>query len=232
MKMKFYFLGIFALSMLALAAPHGWMLKTGGKIEGDYFTSGSTTVVVKRGGTNCLIKISDLATNELPYLAEMQAAQKHARLDAEARQMAASGMIEFTSDMIQHFPEKAASKNGWMDAEFDDFNSTGGRNSEMDLGFYVKDSQGKLFPNCCVSREIYGPDFLNDSSQIKPNPMVDVISQLKKGDKVRFIGRVDGGSDSYYPTYHFFVDQIEIIETAAEKKAREDAADKNSDTSQ
>lgn len=233
MKLKFTLFGICVLSILAIAAPHSWILKTGKTFDGEFVSSGTAVVVVRRDGTNYFLKISDLATNELSYLATMQVAQRQARLDLESKQMLQAGMAEFTADLIEHFPEKVRSKNGWMDAEFIDFNTTGGRSPERDLGFYVKDSQGKTFSSCCVSRLFYGQGFINDPSLIRPNPFIDVISKLKKGDKVRFVGNVDDprttGFGDGFVTYHFFVDRIEMIESAAEKKAREDSADYKSD---
>ncbi|MGA3144873.1 MAG: hypothetical protein ABSF10_17880 [Verrucomicrobiota bacterium] len=86
MKTKICLLGIFALVTLAIAAPHTWILKTGETVAGDYVSSGTTTLVVKTGGTNCFLKISNLSTNDQAYAAEIQAKQKQAQLDAEAKQ--------------------------------------------------------------------------------------------------------------------------------------------------
>ena len=89
----------------------------------------------------------------------------------------------------------------------------------MDLGFDVKDFHGKSFNHCCVSKLNYGPNPLDEP---KPNPFVSVILNLKPGDKVRFFGdcsdfvRVEEDG-----TTRFFIDRIEMIESAAEKKAKE-----------
>jgi hypothetical protein len=224
MKTKFVLTGILGMALLAMAAPRTWTFKQGGTFEGDYISSGTSAVVVRKDGTNYTFNIANLSTNDQAYVGKMQTAQKQARLDAEAKQMQQAGMIEFTSDLIQSFPDKVRLKNGWMDAEFVGFNTTGGRNNEMDLGFWVKDSQGKYFHECCVSRQIYGPNPLDEP---KPNPFVDVISNLKAGDKVRFFGHVDDPRTHAFGdyTYHFFVDRIEMIEKAAEKKAREQATE-------
>jgi hypothetical protein len=223
MKTKICILGIFAFVTLVVAAPHTWTLKTGAAFPGDFVSSGSQMVVIENSGTNYFLKITDLSTNDWLYFQECKAAQRQRQFDAEAAQLRADGKMEFTSDLIENFPEKVRLKNGWMDAEFLYFDSMGGRNNEMDLGFCVKDSQGKYFCHCCVSREIYGQNFLNDPSQIKPNPFVDVISNLKDGDKVRFFGNVDdprtGAIDEWNVTYHFFVDRIEMIESAADSAA-------------
>jgi hypothetical protein len=49
------------------------------------------------------------------------------------------------------------------------------------------------------------------------------IAELKKGDKVRFIGNVDdpgtGALGEGNVTYHFFVDRIEMIQSAADAAA-------------
>ena len=73
MKTKICLLGFFALVTLAIAAPHTWILITGKTVTGDYFSSGITTLVVKTGGTNCFIKLSDLSANDQAYVAEIQA---------------------------------------------------------------------------------------------------------------------------------------------------------------
>ena len=84
MKTKLCLLGIFALVPLAIAAPHTWILSTGKTVVGDYVSSGTTTLVVKTGGTNCFLAISNLSTNDLAYVAQnTKPNQKQARLDAE-----------------------------------------------------------------------------------------------------------------------------------------------------
>jgi hypothetical protein len=224
MKTKICILGIFAFVTLVVAAPHTWALKTGEPVTGDYVSSGTTTLVVKTGGTNCFLKISELSTNDRSYFQECKAAQRQHQLDAEATQMRAAGQIELTADLIKNFPERVRSKQGWMDAKFYELDKLAGRSSERDLGFDVEDSNGKLFMHCCVSKLIYGPNPLDDT---KPNPFVDEISNLKTGDKVRFFGGVDDPrTDGFggYVTYHFFIHRIEMIESAADKKAREQAA--------
>jgi hypothetical protein len=216
--------GIITLTTLAVAAPHTWTLKNGIMVEGDYFSSGTTAVVVKRSGTNCILKISDLSTNDLPYLAEMQAAQRQARLDAEAKQMQKAGMIEFTKQMIESFPEKVDDRNGWMDVTFlslsDDFVYP-----RMELGFDVDDKNGDLYM-FCFAEKVFLPDHISspdDISKSPHNPLIPVITNLKRGDKVRLIGKMINGS--FYSQHRLFhVEKVEMIESAAEKKAREDAS--------
>jgi hypothetical protein len=237
--------GILSFVTLAVAAPHTWVLKTGETIAGDYVSSGTTTLVVKTGGTNCFVKISELSTNDWLYFQECKAAQRQRQLDAEVAQMRAAGWIEFTSDLIINFPEKVRTlrdqiradgtidgaeitRKGWMDATFDDLN-TFSRDKDIFLSFGVRDSQGKYFSYCLVLKRINKQNFWDKGT---PNPLVDMICGLKSGDKVRFFGNCDDslGLDEnllhYKKDFHawFYIDRIEMIESAAEKKAQEEAA--------
>jgi hypothetical protein len=228
MKTKICLLGIFALVPLAIAAPHTWILSMGKTVAGDYVSSGTTTLVVKTGGTNCFLAISNLSTNDLAYVAKIKADQKQARLDAEAKQMQQAGMIEFTANLIDNFPEKVRSKTGWMDANFYDFDKYAGRSSEIDLGFDVEDSLGKSYRHCVACKTLHGPNWPYDQGQNdRPNPLVNEISNLKRGDKVRLYGSVNdrGPLSDDYTQLFFYIDRIEIIETAAEKKAPEQTAE-------
>jgi hypothetical protein len=228
MKTKICLLGICAFVTLVVAAPRTWVLKTGETVTGDYVSSGTTTLVVKTGGTNCFLKIADLATNDQAYIAKIKADQKQARLDAEAKQMQQAGMIEFTANLIDNFPEKVRSKTGWMDANFYDFDKYAGRSSEIDLGFDVEDSLGKSYRHCVACKTLHGPNWPYDQGQNdRPNPLVNEISNLKRGDKVRLYGSVNdrGPLSDDYTQLFFYIDRIEIIETAAEKKAPEQTAE-------
>jgi hypothetical protein len=139
MKTKICLLGIFALVPLAIAAPHTWTFQNGGTFEGDYYSSGTTAVVVRKDGTNHVFQIADLSTNDLAYVAKIKADQKQARLDAEVKQMRAAGWLEFTSNLIMNFPEKVRDqipgdgtiihKYDWLDATFSSFN--GGKAQEL-----------------------------------------------------------------------------------------------------
>jgi len=118
MKTKICLLGICAFVTLVVAAPRTWVLKTGETVTGDYVSSGTTTLVVKTGGTNCFLKIADLATNDQAYIAKIKADQKQAQLDAEAAQMRAAGKMKFTVQLFENFPEKVVGHYGWIDAYF------------------------------------------------------------------------------------------------------------------
>src|ERR1017187_6424629 len=115
-------------------------------------------VVIKCNGTNCLLKISELSTNDWLYFQDCKAAQRQRQLDAEVAQMRAAGWLEFASDLIKNFPEKVRDqipgdgtiihKYGWMDATFRSLNGGG----EGGLGFGVLDSQGNSFDDCLVQK--------------------------------------------------------------------------------
>jgi S1-C subfamily serine protease len=85
MKTKIYLLGIFAFVTLAIAAPRTWVLKTGETVTGDYFSSGTTALVIKIDGTNCIIKFSNLSSNDLAFV-ESTRNEKNEALVREARQ--------------------------------------------------------------------------------------------------------------------------------------------------
>jgi hypothetical protein len=223
MKTQICLLGIFALVTLAVAAPRTWTFQTGVKVEGDYVSSGTTTVVINRSGTNFFLKISDLSTNDQAYIGQMQFAQRRTRLDAETNQMAAAGMIEFTPEMIENFPEKVNGRSGWMDAEYHYLENAYVPNQDLQLGFEVR-ANGEDFSKCIVEKLLYGSNYPSDLTDTRTNPLVAVVTNLKHGDEVRLIGecRPDNRfADN--PDYLFFVQKVEVIETTAETKFIEDA---------
>ncbi len=72
MKIPLTLLGIFAFVILAFGSPHAWKFKTGKTFEGEFISSAASSVTVKKDGKYFVLNISDLATNELPYLAGLQ----------------------------------------------------------------------------------------------------------------------------------------------------------------
>jgi hypothetical protein len=75
-----------------------------------------------------------------------------------------------------------------------------------------------------LGNEYWGANPLNfDYNNKKTNPLVGVVMSFKRGDKVRLIGRVIPVSNAASGV--FDIGKIEMIETAAEKKAREQAAE-------
>jgi hypothetical protein len=62
---------------------HNWTLKSGAVFSGDYFSSGTTMVVIKSHGTNCLLKISELSTNDWLYFQDCKVAQERHQLEAK-----------------------------------------------------------------------------------------------------------------------------------------------------
>lgn len=239
MKTKICLLGIFALVTLAIAAPHTWTFQKGGTFEGDYYSSGTTAVVVRKNGTNYIFKFADLSTNDLAYVAKIKADQKKVQLDAEVKQMQQAGWIEITAKVFDNFPEKLRNyQKGWMDVTFMDFSKT--EFADLQLGLLVEDSNGDSINKCTLFKQLNRPD---QNTQPIPNPVVDIAMMLKKGDKVRLIGHSypDDSRETeitklaginYYTHFGFLVERIEIIETAAEKKAKEQAEDKTAEHDQ
>src|SRR5665213_49143 len=247
MKIKICLLGIFALVTLTMAAPHTWTFTTGKTFDGDYYSSGTTEVVVRKDGTNHIFQIANLSTNDLAYIAKIKADQKQARLDAEVKQMQQAGWIEFSTDLIHNFPEKVRTlipgdgtvikKMGWMDAEYRGMNDLT-RNHDNSLSFGVIDSKGDNFDYCIVAKKLFSKESFTSAeilagalTNYTQNPLVNVAFNLKHGDNIRLIGYCDdslpyakstnGERDSHA---WFNIERIEIIETAAEKKNREEAA--------
>jgi hypothetical protein len=210
MKTKFVFAGILGMAFLAIAAPHTWTFQKGGTFEGDYFSSGTEKVVIRKDGTNNIFKIADLSTNDEAYIAKIKADQKQARLDAEAKQMASDGMIELTRNLIQNYPEKLDRKSGWMDAEFLEVGGDSKYNDALVtdmLGFEVRDKEQNIYSRCVVTKGL--------STQIDKT-----VLQLQRGEKLRLIGHVVIPQGELAGGW-FMVSRIEMIESAAEKKAKE-----------
>jgi len=211
MKIRICLVGIFALVTLAIAAPHTWILTSGKTVTGDYFSSGTTTLVVKTGGSNCFVKISELSTNDWLYFQECKAAQRQMQFDAEAKQMATKpGWMEFTAQLIKNFPEKVVDHPGWMDAYFQGLDNIYVDSKEDELGFRIRDKNNEYFEKCSV--------FKTDPHG-KADPVIPEIMNLKRGDKVRFFGVILSG---HYNTYTFYVSKIEMIESAADAAAVEE----------
>jgi hypothetical protein len=220
MKTKICLLGIFALVTLAMAAPHTWTFTTGKTFDGDYYSSGTTAVVIRNNGTNYIFKMADLSTNDLAYVAKIQADQKQAKLDAEVKQMQQAAQMEFTSDLIENFPEKVNQQRGWMDSEFLELENiyTSGE-EDANLGFAVADKNDNSFYKCVVSKYLPVP---GDSTGLQHNPLVEYVTGLKRHDKIRLVGTVSAPLSSDYRRFN--VERVEIIETTAEKKNREQAS--------
>ncbi|MGB8370245.1 MAG: hypothetical protein ACLPYZ_01230 [Limisphaerales bacterium] len=214
------------------AEPHTWTLKTGVAFSGDYISSGTQMVVIKDSGTNRFLKISDLTTNDWLYFQECKAAQRQRQLDAEAAQMRAAGLVEFTSDLIENFPEKVNGHDGWMDGKFMRLDSAaagymmdGSKLSDLRLGFDVEDKNRNFFRNAFVPKQILGPNFFaGDSNDQRPNELVSVVTSLKEGDQIRLIGHVLAAATTDFRAFE--IQKIEMIESAADaaavKKVKED----------
>ena len=230
MKTKFVFTGILGLALLAMAAPHVWTFKQGGKFEGDYFSCDSNAVVVRKTGTNYTLRIADLSANDLTYVAKIKADQRQTELETEVKQMTAAGMMEFSAKLIEHFPEKVwDNKKGWMDVTFNDLSTKYIEFSDMELGLYLTDKNGDYTSRCFIFKQLNRPD---ENTKPVPNPLAEWAIGLKRGDNIRLIGHsfrmTDSGriySGSNFDHAGFLVEKIEVIESAAEKQARDQAAE-------
>ena len=191
---------------------HNWTLQSGAVFSGDYFSSGSQMVVIKSHGTNCILKISELSTNDWLFFYQCKMNQRQMQLDAEAKQMVAAGIVEATVNLFRDFPEKVSDKGCWMDAKFIKVDSSNLAYPDVYLGFRVEDKNGDECYNCAVIKEFPGENFKNgtDYSDKKANPLVGVVMNLKPGDKVRLIGKK-------LPI--FDIEKIEMIESAADAAA-------------
>jgi len=190
MKIKIVLTGILGIALLAMAAPHTWTFKQGGAFDGDYFSSGTTVVVVRK---------------DQAYIVKTKADQKRARLDAEVKQMQQTGMIELTAQLIENFPEKVHEKSGWMDAEFIELDASanplgdGEQFASIELVLRVQDKNQDLFSHCVVPKELHGNNYFetHDLSDSKPNPLADVVANLKRYDKIRLIGKMSAPGTGY-----------------------------------
>ena len=174
---------------------------------------------MKHGGTNALLKISQLSTNDLTYVALKQVEQRQARLDMEAKLMRDRHITEFTSALLHGPQELMYGKQGWMDAEFYDLHGDPNFFATKDwatqaIVFTIKDNNGMLYSRCVV-QGLRGPPYFQQLCQ--------QVRQLKPGDRVRLtaVAPVPGGA--LHETW-LDVNKVEMIESVAEKKAREQAA--------
>jgi hypothetical protein len=225
MKTKLALLLVFAALTVSAQTNsiHTWTLKTGAIISGDYISSGTQMVVIKDSGTNFFLKITDLTTNDWLYFQECKAAQRQHQLDTEAAQMRAAGLVEFTSDLIENFPEKVNGHDGWMDGTFMRLDSDaagymmdGSKLSDLRLGFDVEDKNRNSFRNAFVPKQILGPNYLaGDYNDQRPNELVSVVTSLKEGDQIRLIGHVLATTDFR----EFEIQKIKMIESAVDAAA-------------
>ncbi|MGA3267193.1 MAG: hypothetical protein ABSE16_10260 [Verrucomicrobiota bacterium] len=213
MKTKFtLFFSLVALASWAQTnAVHNWTLKSGATFSGDYFTSGTQMVVIKSHGTNCLLNISDLSTNDWIYFQECKTAQHQRQLDAEAAQMRANGKMEFSVQLFEHFPESVVNRYGWIDATFEGLDDSFVESKEDELGFDIRENNESYYRCRVIKRNPY-----NDV----PEPIVSEIMGLRRGDRVRFIGMgmpdIMNDSDKFSA---FYVSNVEMIESAADAAA-------------
>jgi hypothetical protein len=160
-----------------------------------------------------------------------QFARSPAGLDAEAKQMRQAGLMELSAKLVEHFPEKVLPyQKGWMDVTFNDLSQSEVEVPEMEVGLFVTDKNGDSFFRATIFKQLNRPEL---NTPAVPNPLATTVLNFKHGDKIRLIGHCyPKFSDSIHEVAGtpdragFLVEQIEIIETAAEKKAREQAGEK------
>jgi hypothetical protein len=189
-------------------AIHVWTLKSGDHFTGDYFTSGAQMVVIKNHGTNCLLKIVDLTTNDWLYFQDCKTAALQRQLDAEAAQLKAAGKIELDATLMEHFPEKVVNRQCWIDGEFNELNDlfVYGKDKDYLLGFFIKDRDGKN----CISGV-----FKKNPHDDQPAPELAEVMKLKHGDRVRLLGCPLESEDGNRQL-RFYVNHVEVIQTKAE----------------
>ena len=211
MKTKLVLLLVFATLTVSAQTNsiHNWTLKSGAVFPGDYFSAGTQMVVIKSHGTNCLLKISELSTNDWLYFYQCKMNQRQMQLDAEAAQMRTAGKMEFAIKQIKNFPEKVVGRYGWIDAYFDDLDPYGVESKEDELGFYIRDENREYFSCRAVKTNPYNG---------QTNPLISEITNLKRGDKVRFIamGMPDVKNNNMNKLTGIYVSKIEMIESVAD----------------
>lgn len=224
MKIRLALIVISGITLLVMAAPHVWTFKQGGTIEGDYYTSGTAAVVIRRDGTNCILPIANLSSNDLAFVAQKKIEQRKAQLAAETNLFLKRGMVELSKQRIQNFPEQVNDRFGWMDCEFSEFDidsSPVGKLAGADfmLRLVVKDKDSNYYRHAEILKRLPTAN----AEQGPANPTALQAAKLKQVDRIRLIGMVANAGDNNFES--FMVDRIEIIETATEKKAREQAAE-------
>jgi hypothetical protein len=117
------------------------------------------------------------------------------------------GLTEFSVRQIENFPERVSwGEGGWMDAVFQCLDARWTPFPEIELCFTVKDKDGAIFRRCEVLKrldhDINGP----------PNPLVQTVTALKEGNKVRLIGQMRVPLPAHPGNAWFTVESIEPLQ--------------------
>ena len=209
------FLCTFALETQSQTnASHIWNFKSGTNFSGDYVSSGTTAVVVRSHGSNYICKLADLSTNDLLYAYQCKFAQRRLQLDSELSVWRSKGWIEVDTKLIENFPEKVNYKIGWMDCKFGELYNGNVDFSDLEVGFTIYDKNGDSFSKCKLPKSTYLSQSDRDQNIERPNPQIDVLMGLKRGDKIRLLGMASEPLNSSQS--EFLVQEIRIIETAQE----------------
>jgi len=127
---------------------------------------------------------------------------------------------EIYSAVFENFQRKVVGHYGWIDAYFQGLNNSYVESKEDELGFGIRDENGDSYSKCRAIKR--------DPHNGSPDPVISEIMNLKRGDKVRFIGvgMPDVQNDNMNKLTGFYVSKIEIIETATEKMSQRAARHK------
>lgn len=182
-----------------------WTFQKGGKIQGQFggfVYQKPNQILIKKSGTNYSVNVSDLSTNDQQFIDSLREKYKTAASENEARELSNLGLMEFTTKLFQNFPERINQKRGWMDATFYKLDPTAANIPHIQLGFLVDDKEGELFFHAMVDK------YLNQNMSDK-NPLAELVSDLRHGDKIRLIGKAVYHYDAQ--TASFYVQEVHIL---------------------
>ena len=202
-----------AVATVAMAEMRTWTFEKSGKtIEGEVVGFSGEAVNLKRAdGKTYSVPIAYLiASNRIDLVAER--AKQRLAVPPNTNQLAGErlrGLTEFSVQQIENFPEQVSDvwgKSGWMDAVFHGLDGRRASFPEFELAFAVKDKNGGIFRGCTVYKR------LNDRIDGPPNPLVQKVTALKDGDKVRLIGKMHLHVGARPEDAWFLVESIEPLQ--------------------
>lgn len=120
----------------------------------------------------------------------------------DTKPMRDAGYLEFTERLIKNFPEKVDQRQGWFDGRFLEVSSSMleiylSDSVYISLGFRAQDSNGDTFNKFIARKKEFS----------------DTLLALKKGQKIRVVGKVAGMGTS---EHWILVDKIIIIKEKVE----------------
>jgi hypothetical protein len=188
---------------------HIWTFTSGKTVQGDFVSSGMTTLVIKKDGTNLFLPITALSDDDKDFVAQKHHAVLQAQFDAETNYFLKKGWVEFTKQRIENFPEQVNDHAGWMDCKFVEFDIKSDRlanlaGADFALNLVVEDKNSDFYRHIGIIKQ--NPDG-------QPNPIAKQAETLKRGDQIRITGVVMGASTDFES---FAVDKIEMMVPAAQ----------------